>query len=139
MVGTDAEELVVGRVGAHTAEEDTDFGLPALEIGTQDRGLVGVRQLGRLELFRPPPDAKLPSMCDPHVANPLRLTPRRDEVADVVDGQEVHGRGAPLTALAAPHAQLAGAPDADAEPREQRDGRIEDVLGEPTWTDVTRC
>src|SRR5918994_1883644 len=39
--------------------------------------------------------------------------------------------------LPAAHAQLAGSPDAEPGPGEERDGRVEDVVREPTWTDVS--
>lgn len=49
MVGAYPTQLVVGRVRADAPEEDTCFGLPSLEVGPQDCGLLAVWQLRRPE------------------------------------------------------------------------------------------
>src|SRR5256884_7625589 len=136
MVGADPAQLIVGRVGAAAAEEAPRLGLPALEVGTQDGWLLLVGELRRPERLRASPDMQLSFANRPKVPNPLRHAARRDEVAIAFVGQEVDRRGPPLAALAAAHAQLPGSPDADPGAREQRDDRVEDVLGEPPGTGI---
>ena len=63
-------ELGVGGVAAHAVEEHTDLRLPPLQVGAQDRGLVGVGDLGRLERLGAAADAQLagrrrPAGCAP--------------------------------------------------------------------------
>src|SRR3989440_1490991 len=136
MVGADPAQLLLGRVGADAAEEDTHFGLPALEVGTQDGRRLLVDELRRPERLRASSDAQLSFADRPKVPNPWRHAARREEVAIAFVGQEVDRRRPPLAALAAAHAQLPGSPDADPGPSEQRDDWIEDVLGEPGGTDI---
>src|SRR4029453_12721104 len=131
MVGADAAQLLLGRVGADTAEEDTHLRLPALEVGAQDRWLVLVGELGRPERLRASPDPQLSVSRRAQVANPMRHSPGRDEVPIASIGEEVDGCRPPLAGLAPTHAQLPGSPDADTSAREQRDDRVEDVLREP--------
>src|SRR5262245_23525600 len=137
MVGADAPQLVLGGIAAHAAEEDAHLGLPALQVGAQDRRLLLVRDLGRPEPLRAPHDPQLAFTRHAQVANPLRDAPGRNEIANTLVGEEIDGRGPPLAAGAAPHPQLPRAPHADPRPREQCDGRIADVSGEPTGTDVS--
>src|SRR5680860_188865 len=131
MVGTDAAQVVVRRVGTDAAEEDADLGLPAFEVGAQGGRLLVVGELCRSERLRVPADAQLPSSRRPHVAHPVRLTASRDEVAIPFVRQEIDGRRSPLAALAAAHAQLARPPDAETGPSEHGDDPVEDVLREP--------
>src|ERR671910_892493 len=91
MVGADAAQLGLRGVGADPGEEDTHFGLPALQVGAQDRRLLAVGELRRPERLR-----------------------------------------------AASDAQLSLSPDAEPGLGEERDGRLEDVVREPTWTNVSR-
>ena len=127
-----------GRLRAHAVEEDADLGLPPLQVGPQDRGLVVVGDLRRRGT---PPCASrreaLPCLRDAQVADPLRVAPRCDEVAPALEGQQVHRYGSPLAARATAHAQLARTPHAQARAREHGDHRIEDVLREPTRLHVT--
>ena len=103
----DRAELVVAGVGADTVEEDTDFGLPPLEVGAEDRRLLVVGELVGLELLDLLADAELAFAGDAEVLHPLRDAARRDQILRVVDREQVHRVRAPLAARATAHAQLA--------------------------------
>src|SRR5262245_55211735 len=67
----------------------------------------------------------------------MGLTPGRNEVALVLEGQEVDGCCPPLAALASAHAQLPRAPHAEPGAGEESDDRVADVRREPPGTDVS--
>src|SRR4029077_15530897 len=138
VVGRDAPQLLVRRIGADAPEEHADLELPPPEVVAEDRHLFGVGDLDRLEGLHAAAHDQLPSARDADVPHPLRLAARRDEVLRAVAGQQVHGRAAPLARLAPSHAQHPRAPHADAEPREHRDDPVEHVLREPVGPLVMR-
>ena len=74
MVRRDAPDVGFGRRRAHAAEEDTDLGLPALQVRTQDGRLVLVVDLDRPERLDSFADSELAFSRDAQVAHPLRLT-----------------------------------------------------------------
>src|SRR5208283_4322197 len=96
-----------------------------------DRRLVVVGDLLGDERLGAAAQEQLPLAGDPQVADPLRMTARRDKVALAVDDQEIDRGGAPLAALAAPDGQDSRAQDADAEAGQPGDELVEDVSGEP--------
>jgi hypothetical protein len=137
MVGTDPAQLLLRRVGADTAEEDTHLRLPALEVGAQHRRLLLVGEFLRPERLRASPDLQLSASRRAQIANPVCHSPGRDEVAIVLVGEDVDGCGPPLAARATAHAQHAGSPDTEPGPGEEGDGRVADVVGEPAGTNIS--
>src|SRR5204862_8147912 len=71
-----------------------------------------------------------------NVADPMRLTTRRDQLAIALERQKVHRRRSPLARLAAPHAKHARSPDGHAGTRQRRHERVEHRAREPARLDV---
>src|SRR6516164_6379578 len=131
VLGGDLAHLRVAGVRAHAFEEHADLGLPALQVGTQDRHLLPVADLERAERLAMAA-ANQPSLAaDPNVAHPLGVPAGRDQVALAVEDEQVHRRAPPLPRASALDLEHARAPDADPQTREPRDDAVEDVLGEP--------
>jgi hypothetical protein len=59
MIWGDAAEVVLAGAGAHATEEHANLGLPAPEVGTQDRRLVGVSELCGAKRLDPSADSQL--------------------------------------------------------------------------------
>src|SRR4029453_3961933 len=100
VIRSDPPELGVGRRRAHAVEEDADLELPPLQVRAQDLDLVVVADLFGPEGLGVVADAQLALTGDAQVLHPLRLTPRRDEIPRALEGEQVHGRGAPFAARA---------------------------------------
>lgn len=113
MVRGDAAQLSIRGIRADAAEEDAHLGFPLAEIGAQDRDLLVVGKLAGHEPLGMPPQAQLPFSRHAKVSHPLGVTTRRNEVLDVVQGQQVDRRGAPLTALPPANGEDPGAVDAE--------------------------
>src|SRR5689334_10547330 len=107
MIGRDATELRVGRRRAHAVEEDADFELPSLQVRAQDLDLVVVGDLFGAERLGVMTDPELTLTCRAQVLDPLRLAAWRDQITLAFVGEQVHRRGAPLTARTPADAQLA--------------------------------
>src|ERR1700742_2345986 len=131
VVGGDAAEVGVGGVGADTFEEGADLPLPLFEVGAKDLWLLVVGDLGDRELLGLAADQPAPA-ADPDVPHPLGVAAGRDQVALAVQGEWVDRRLPPLAALATLNFEHPRAGKAEARLAEQRDQRVEDVLGEPT-------
>ena len=99
--------------------------------GRRIAGLSSSGSSSALKVLSPSPHEQATLAARPQVAHPLRVTARRDEVLGAADGQEIDRRAPPLTGLAAAHLEHARPGDAHPGPRQQGDGRVEDVLGEP--------
>src|SRR4051794_12603232 len=98
MVGRDAQELGVGGVRSDAREERADLPFPALEVGAQDRDLaVVVGKFHRGEALCPPTDEQAAHALGTEVADPLRVPARSDEVAPVLERQQID-RGTPWLA-----------------------------------------
>src|SRR5262249_34622716 len=61
--GGDRRHLGVGGVGADVLEEAADLPLPALQVGAEDRALLGVGQLVGFELLGPAADPQLAALA----------------------------------------------------------------------------
>src|SRR5690606_26997 len=118
--GGGVEQLGVGGVLGDPVDEPADLPAPFGQVRAEDRWLVGVGDLGGGERLDPPAPPQLAATGGPHVAHPLRVAPRGDQVARAVDGQRVDGHGAPLATRASPHRE------------HPRAGEAHSVLGEPT-------
>ena len=91
MLGRDAAQLFLGRLGADASEEHAGLGLPALEVGPQQLRLLLVGNLRRSERLGPPAQSKLPFPRGSEISHPLRVPALSDEVATSVVGQDVDG------------------------------------------------
>src|SRR4051794_17907164 len=131
MVRSDRADLVVSRVRADATEEHAYLCLPPPQVRPQDVDLVGVGDLGCSERLDAAPEPQPPASGNPKVADPLRHTARRDEVATAVQGQEVDRCRAPLAAGPPPDLEDARSPDAQPETCRGRDDTVEHVAGEP--------
>src|SRR4051795_4188782 len=131
VVGRDAPYLLLRRVRPDPPEELAGLPLPLAQVGAQQVGLLGVLELDGGEVLGAPADVQLAGAAHAQVPHPLGVPARGDQVAPVLERHQVDRRAARLSGLAAPHLEDARAPPAQAEPRERRAHRIEDVLGEP--------
>ena len=67
------------------------------EVGAEHVDLVGVGQLvGDVVGAAPAEQQVEPAVVGAHVAHPLAVAPRRDEVLDAVEGEQVHRHPARL-------------------------------------------
>ena len=96
MVVADCGEFGVGAFVAVSVEEDADFGFPSPQVLPQDLCLVVVSDLDDVNDFALASKMQFAGGAHPDIANPLRLTPRCNEVALGTNGQEVDGNRAPL-------------------------------------------
>jgi len=115
-------------VGVQVFEEAAHLPGPAVEVGGQDGGLVGVGHLLGADGFDAAADPQLTLAGGPQVADPLGVAPGRHEVALAVELEQVdHGR-APLAARPAPHGEDPGAGHGDAVPHEPADRPVEALV-----------
>ena len=77
VTGCDPPQFLVRGRGAGAVEEDPHFGLPPFEVGAQDRRLLLVEELHRLERLGAPAEEKLALSRGTQVSDPLRLAPPR--------------------------------------------------------------
>src|SRR5206468_12631615 len=98
------------------------------KVRPQHGGLVGVRDLMGLERLAPTAEAQLTAARGAEVPNPLRLAPRRDEVARALVLEEIHDGAPPGAALAAADGEDPRSVHADAEPRERVREAVEERI-----------
>src|SRR5918995_203295 len=134
MVGRDAPEVIVVGIRSHPFEERADLPFPALEVGTQDRGLVIVGELARGEVLCAAAEEQAALALGAEVADPLRVPARRDEVSRAFEGQQVDRVTSWLTGLSAADLEHPRPGDAHPEAGEAGHGAGGDVWGEPAGT-----
>ena len=133
----DAPQLLVRRVRANALEEDTDLGLPPLQVRPQQPRLHVVGELGCGErLAAPAEQERALTAARTEVPHPLGLASRCHKVALAFKGQKVDRHPSRLAARAAAHLEHARAEHAHAEPGEARDDPVEHVAGEPAGAHV---
>src|SRR5262245_64249121 len=93
-----------------------DLRAPAPEVGLDDARFLLVRNLGRAKAVHAGTPAQLALARDTQVADPLRVSPRRNEIALPPELEHVDGHGPPLAAHPPAHRQGGH----DPEPHEQR-------------------
>ena len=103
MVGRNPLEVVGRGVRPDAAEELPDLPFPALEVGAEDRDLVGVRHLHGANPLTPAAAQEVGLACHSQVANPLRVPARRDEVALALEVKDVDRDAARLAGLPTAH------------------------------------
>jgi hypothetical protein len=101
VVRRDPPKLLIARVRSDAVEEHADLGLPALQVGAEQRRLLVVEELGGGERLGATAKPQPPRAASAEVADPLRVPARRDEVASAVHHQQVDGRTARLARLTA--------------------------------------
>src|SRR5581483_1916193 len=138
MVGTDAFQVLVTGVRAHSVEERADLPGPAFEVTAQHQHLVvPVGKFGCGEPLPAPADSQLTLACGAQVAHPLRRSARRHEVTRAVDGEQVHRHRPWQPGRPSADGEDARSVDRDAQPGESGDRPVEDVSGEPARLDVS--
>ena len=118
-------------VCADAFEECADFPGPLPQVRPQKLRLLGIRKLDHLDRFVSRAQPELACAADADVADPFRHPARGDQVAHAVDGEQVDRGPPPLAALAPLDFEHPRAGDAEAEPGQQGDEPVEDVLREP--------
>ena len=84
--GATASEHLVGAVGVDAVEELADLELPATEVGAEHVDLVGVGELVGDVVGAVPAEQQVePAVVGAHVAHPLAVPTRGDEVVDAVE------------------------------------------------------
>src|SRR5262249_26508924 len=131
MLGRDPKQLLVGGLGADPAEELVDLPLPLLQVGAQQRRSFLGRHLARLELLGAAAEDEAPAPGDAHVAHPLRLPARCDQIALALEDEQVDRGAAPLPALAPPDFEDARPGEAEPQPHRQVEQWVDDVPGYP--------
>jgi hypothetical protein len=81
----DPRRLARRRVPAYAAEGLADLPLPAAQVGSKDRLLVDVGDLGRAGVFSITTVHEIALAGGAEVANPFRVRARRDEKAVAVE------------------------------------------------------
>src|SRR6202022_52735 len=112
MIGSGAGQLLIARVRAHAAEENSDLPLPPLEIGAKPRHLLRRRKRPRCKRLGPPTDPQATRRIGAQVLHPLRVPAGCYEVPRALELKGVDRGAAPLAALAPAHLQHPGARDA---------------------------
>src|SRR5919106_2259837 len=130
MVRRDPAELVVGRKRVDSQEAPHLPG-PLLDVQTQQRELLGIRQLLRAEAACLATTVELALLGHAEVADPLGRPTRRQQVGPALELEGVDGSGADLAALPAPDSQRLRALHSQPNSVETGDQAIEDIPREP--------
>ena len=100
-------------------QEHADLELPLLQVGSQQRRLLVVGELDRVERLRPPADTEPPLTARAQVLDPLRVTARRDQIVGALVVQKVDRGLSPFAGLAALDLEDARAVYAHAQARQR--------------------
>src|SRR5829696_9362670 len=131
MVRCDPQQLGIRRVRSDPSEELPDLPAPLLQIGPQQGDLLRVWKLDGRKLLGASTDEQPPGPRRAQVAHPLRVPPRRHQVALPLERHQVHWRPLRLSALAPRHLQHPRPHHAHAHPSQSGHHPVEHVLGEP--------
>ncbi len=119
VLGRDAPQLVVGRVGRDAVEESVRLRTSSGGDRPASTATLSSSPISSaLNFSTRLTDDELAFARDAEVAHPLGLAPRGHQVAPVVEGEDVHGIAAPLAGLPASDPQHPRAPHAHAQARQ---------------------